>query len=275
MKIKIYTATVVMALLMLASTCNLFAQQRMSDKEVTLHNKAWKSFYAGDYGAAIRASKQYGKSQYSELRYDSLHLQARSLFAQGNKQATSLWLQLNKFKRQSSVAVRMSIAKAINLHAQGKTTQSMPILKKIADNLSMPWMAYEAALEYSEEAFTVNDVTAAIKMLDKVEGGLKSIVSLSDSRKLLYQELIANARNYKPAGAGKKEFDIAVGVYDRKVFTLAIRAFDKVISKYADSEYADQSRLYVGRCMVELKQYSKAEDYLNKLITDDPSGPWR
>ncbi len=272
MKIKIHTAAVIMAVLMIATTCNLFAQQRMTPKELESHNKAWKAFYGGRFQIANKQIKPFAKSESSELRYDSLHLQARVQWINGKTDAAmKLWTQLSKFKKFESVRTRLEIAKALNLHLKGKTKEALPLLRRVADNQSLSWLSNEAALEFAVQAFSIDEGAQAIQVLDKAEQNLKNKnIGMQPAKIAMYQELIAKTRNYKPVGGGKKEFETALLIYERKQYAGAKFAFSRIASKFPDSEYGQQSQLYVGHSLVGLGKYKEAIEEYGNVKKDSP-----
>lgn len=244
------------------------------------HAKAWQEFYGGRLDEAIRTVSRFANSKHQELLFDNFHLQARANWEKGDpsskRKALQLWGRLKRWQREPTARARLGIAEALNLHSRGKTAESLKVLKKIANDQELSWVAIEATIEIASQTRASSkdaESMAAIKHGDQL---LKHAESLGVPKPLaeVYRNAIKSQRQYL-ADKGKEAFEKAEHLRRLEQFPRAIPAFKQIAEDFPNSKYRHRAQLHIAYCMIGQRKYDAAADWLETFIGERPSGPWR
>ncbi len=167
-------------------------------------------------------------------------------------------------------------------------TTSETLLKQIIDTLSKITITLNEVVSSKEDqskninenfdeiAGDIADLNHKISninaRLSKVEHGLAEIKGLILSMKM-HKPTEGTGVDGKPLPLSPdKLYAMAYNDYLQGNYELAIQGFLDYLSKYGDTEYADNAQYYIGDSLFNQKRYNDAIEAFNKVVTNYPNG---
>lgn len=243
--------------------------------------KAWGSFYAGKYRDVVKLTDPLTKLRglSAPIQREAMHLQARALWATGDKRSQSkgqrYWELLGK-KSGGDVSSWMTISKA--LQAKNPNLES---LEKIVRRKSSP-VAAEAGIELAHqyvEAKRFDDAGELLKHLSALLKDKKTLTVMETTPaevKPFADEIAAALGRLKyQRNEGLKEFEAAEKLRKKRRFPQAIKVYEKIVKEFDQTPFAPRSDLHIGDCWLGLKQTDRAKNQWDEFVTSSPAGPWR
>ncbi len=71
----------------------------------------------------------------------------------------------------------------------------------------------------------------------------------------------------------KQDFYVAQKAFEDGFYEISLKYFEDFISKYPDSEFLLEAKIYKAKCLMKLKDYFSAKEYLEKLLEGGISNP--
>jgi TolA-binding protein len=227
--------------------------------------KAWNLFYAGKFEAAANAAQPLLKCGQHDVEQEATHLLARCLWSANTPktrgEAQQLWQQLDKPLAGSANHLRLDIAKALVLDDQPppKTTEAIELLERDyilqgnSGGTAQAEMAIELAALYAEDG----KPDKAGKLLDAIppffagENLVRLELDQADVAPFLNAAAAARVHlNSTPASPGQAEFQRAEALRASGRYQDAFKAYQGIIQKYPDTDFAPHSQLCLGYCLL-------------------------
>ena len=251
--------------------------------------KSWGAFYQGKHQEAATLAQPLLKltsRQNQWLLLEAAHVQARASWAHGSGpgrvKARQIWLRLKRTSTRNSLLARLKIAAALEAEATGeagKLGEAIGILEPIVQAWATDTSTPEAALDLARLYVKARRFDEAEKTLKALQPWIAKRLLLETPKALgapfQAEATAALARLKYQRDAGRAEFEAAEKLRAAKKWSAAAGAYQAVVKKFPDSDYAARSELHIGHCHVGLGRAAMAVRQWEKFIQASPSGPWR
>jgi TolA-binding protein len=245
--------------------------------------QGWELFYAGKLEQAAKLMAPLLKCDQQNIQVEGAHLLARCYWAAGTKQsrpqAQQMWAGLEKMSAARPSSVRLGISQALVMEADKKETEAIAVLEELLQRDVGNTCTAEAAIELSRLYVGAKRFDDARKTLDFVPTFLakqtKLELSAVEAKPFLEAAKAARAHLKYDANAGLAGFEAAQKLEGDGKYTAAILEYQKIINSYPESDFSPRSSVYIGHCLVGLKQLPQARQYWREFISKAPAGPWR